>query len=466
MIRDQILLTPSCIQQIDGITHNTEFKICTDSRQYKHGEVFVALKGENFDAFNFIETILKKECPVIVYNHCEKNKEQIRKWAQDYYLTSFIGVSDTVLYIQQLGHLHIKNWLEQKPNRKIIGITGSNGKTTHKEMLFHFLNTIAPGKVVATQGNLNNQIGVPLTLCTVNENHDYAIIEMGTNHSGEIPLLARLAMPNCGLITNIGSAHIEFFHNEENIFKEKSSLYHVVIENTEGEGAFVICADDPFLSQLPQSKSLVSFGENQGELRIHCEETSVKIDYPHQKILLQNELITGKHNLKNMACTFILANLLIPGYENELSEAAQKFEPRKNRASWITQEHQTFFLDAYNANPSSMKASILAFFETAKRKNISLNETLFVLGDMNELGEHAQKFHREIGQLLLQLGAQEVAFVGRYNAYYREGFSIKCSSFNDKAEFNLAWPQLRKKFNYFFLKASRSLQLESLLDIR
>lgn len=466
MIRDTFLLAPTCIKQVDGMAQNNEFKICTDSRAYTPGEVFVALKGENFDAINFVEPILKKECPVVVYNYSEENVQKIRKWSSEYYLTCFIAVTDTVLYLQQMSHLHIKNWFEQKPNRKIIGITGSNGKTTHKEMLFHFLQAIAPGRVTATQGNLNNHIGVPLTLGVVDEPHDYAIVEMGSNHPGEIPLLARFAMPNCGLITNIGSAHIEFFQSEENILKEKGALYRVVMENTEGLGAFVICADDQYLNQLPHSKGLITFGETQGDLRVKCHQASIEIQFADHKISLDNNYITGKHNFKNMACAFILANQLIPGHEKELIEAATKFQPRKNRASWVEQDQKTFFLDAYNANPSSMRASLSAFCESLHHKNVSLDECLFVLGDMNELGDHAPQLHKEIGQLLEQLGAQQVIFIGRYNAYYREGFRKECQFFAKREDFNQKWPELRQKFSYFFLKASRSLQLESLLDIR
>lgn len=466
MIIDSFLLAPTCIKQVDGIIQTNSYRICTDSRTYKSGEVFVALKGDSFDGFNFIQSILKNDCPVIIYTYSEQNVQQIRQWATDYYLTCFIGVTDTVLYLQQMSHLHIKNWLEQKPTRKIIGITGSNGKTTHKEMLFHFLQAIAPGKVTATQGNLNNHIGVPLTLSMVDNDHDYAIVEMGSNHPGEIPHLARFSLPNSGLITNVGSAHIEFFQSEENIFKEKGALYRVVTENTEGKGAFVICADDKFLNLLPSSQGLITFGENKGDLKVKCEETSIEIFYPGHSVLLQNNFITGRYNFKNMACAFILANQLIPGHEKELVQAATQFEPRKNRASWIEQKNQVFFLDAYNANPSSMKASLNAFCESLARKQVSLAQCLFVLGDMNELGEQAPQLHKEIGQLLEQLGAQHVTFIGRYNAYYREGFRKECSFFAKREDFNQKWPELRQKYGFFFLKASRSLQLESLLDIR
>lgn len=466
MINEKILLEASSIIQVDGMPPNGHFKLCTDSRSYKSGEIFVALKGENFDGFKFIEQILKNDCPIIIYNHTELNGQMIKQLSANFYLTCFIGVSDTILYLQQIGHLHIKNWLENNPKRKVIGITGSNGKTTHKEMLFHFLNTIAPGKITATQGNLNNHIGVPLTLSSIDEEHDMAIVEMGTNHPGEIPLLARLAMPNSGLLTNIGAAHIEFFGTEENILKEKGALYRTVMENTRGNGEFVICADDQHLHQLPESSGLITFGETRGQIKVVCETDAITLHYADHEVRLENKLITGRHNFKNLACAFILANQLYPGHEKALVQAASLFAPRKNRASWIEQDGKLFFLDAYNANPASMKASLLAIFENLKSKGLALENCLFVLGDMNELGEHTERLHREIGELLQNLGAEHVAFVGRYNAYYREGFLKESLYFEKREDFNQKWPELRRQFNTFFLKASRSLQLESLLDIR
>lgn len=466
MISEKILLEASSIVQVDGLPPGGQFKLCTDSRAYKSGDIFVAIKGDNFDGFQFIEQILKTDCPIIVYNHNEENGRKIRQLSSTYYLTCFIGVTDTILYMQQLGSLHVKNWLDEKEERKVIGITGSNGKTTHKEMLFHFLNTIAPERVVATQGNLNNHIGVPLTLASINESHDFAIVEMGTNHPGEIPLLARIAAPNSGLITNIGAAHIEFFNSEENILKEKSALYRVVTENTHGQGSFVICADDEYLNQLPSSQGLITFGETRGTIKVVCEETAITLHYPGHQVRLENKLITGRHNFKNLACAFILANQLIPGHEKELAASAPLFTPRKNRASWVEQDGKQFFLDAYNANPASMKASLTSIFENLKAKGIPPSQCLFVLGDMNELGEHAQRLHKEIGELLENLGAEHVAFVGRYNAHYREGFRKESLYFSKREDFNQKWPELRRQFNTFFLKASRSLQLESLLDIR
>lgn len=466
MINDKTLLAASSIVQVDGAPPNGHFKLCTDSRNYKSGEVFVALKGENFDGFKFIETIVKNDCPVVIYNHTELNGHFIKQLSTSYSFTCFIGVSDTILYLQQIGHLHIKMWLNNNPKRKVIGITGSNGKTTHKEMLFHFLSTIAPGKITATQGNLNNHIGVPLTLSAINEDHEMAIVEMGTNHPGEIPLLANLALPNSGLLTNIGAAHIEFFGSEENILKEKGTLYHTVVKNTKGAGEFVICADDQYLNQLPKSAGLITFGEERGQIKVSCEAQAITLQYEDHSVRLENKLITGKHNFKNMACAFILANKLYPGHEKALIEAATLFAPRKNRASWVELEGKNFFLDAYNANPASMKASLLAIFDSLKSKGLEAKDCLFVLGDMNELGDHAQKLHREIGELLQNLGAEHVAFIGRYNAYYREGFLKESLYFQNREDFNQKWPELRSQFNTFFLKASRSLQLESLLDIR
>jgi UDP-N-acetylmuramoyl-tripeptide--D-alanyl-D-alanine ligase len=374
----------------------------------------------------------------------------------------FIFVTDTLKFIQELASRHILDWKKSSSNKKIIGITGSNGKTTHKEMMSFILKQVFPEKVLATEGNLNNHIGVPLTIFKLNAKHDIAIIEMGMNHVGEISELTSIAHPEHGMITNVGPAHIEFMKSIENIFKEKSELYNAVLANSKGNGIFVVNADDLYLSKLEKSHGLTTYGENQGDIKTKITIPKVEFTIGEEKLLITNNNITEHHNLKNLVGVTIFSLKLFNEKKNEIIRAANLYtQPEMNRSQWIG----NIFLDAYNANPSSMRTSLNSFVETMKSKNISLNDCYFVLGDMNELGEFASDLHKEIAEHIKKIGITNVTFIGRYRSFYTLGFSNPTSQFETKEEFSEAFKSVRKDFKYIFIKASRSLKLESLLRI-
>jgi UDP-N-acetylmuramoyl-tripeptide--D-alanyl-D-alanine ligase len=439
-----------------------ELLINTDSRSFKNGETFVALVGESFDAFNYIEGVLEKDAKVVVFNSTKIREEMLPMLAAFYSKTLFITVSDTLLFLQELASLHITKWKKEDKDRKIIGITGSNGKTTHKEMIYFILNSFLPGKVLATKGNLNNHIGVPLTIFNLSQKHKVAVIEMGMNHAGEIKVLCDMAKPEHGMITNIGAAHIEFLKSMENIFKEKGTLYRSVLKNSKGKGIFVVNGDDQYLCRLKPSKGLSLYGELNGEIKVEISTEKILININEQHLLIKNKNISEHHNLKNLAGTAIFAMKLFPKKIVEIIAAASRYhQPSMNRSQWI--DH--IFLDAYNANPSSMRVSIDSFVTIMKNKNISLNECYFVLGDMNELGEHAPEMHKAIAEHVKDLGIKNVSFIGRYREFYLRGYSDPQSSYATKDEFHEEWKNVRKKYKYIFVKASRSLQLETLMTI-
>jgi UDP-N-acetylmuramoyl-tripeptide--D-alanyl-D-alanine ligase len=329
-------------------------------------------------------------------------------------------------------------------------------------MIFSILNTLFPEKVLATKGNLNNHIGVPLTLLRVKEEHEIVIVEMGMNHPGEIGELCAIAHPEHGIITNIGAAHIEFMHSMDKIFEEKKALYTSVLENTHGKGMFVVNVDDAFLIRLTPSEGLTTYGEKNGEIKVKIEKHDISFNYSNGSLLITNKNINEHHNLKNLAGTAILALKLFPERSEEITKAASFYQqPSMNRSQWI----DNIFLDAYNANPSSMKTSLNSFVSVMKNKDVSLNECYFILGDMNELGIFAEELHKEIAEHLKFLSIENVTFIGRYKEFYKAGFAHPQSTYLNKEDFHEEWKKIRKKYKFIFVKASRSLQLETLLSI-
>lgn len=466
MVSSKLLFKLKSIKSIasgfDPKKKDFELKINTDSRTFKAQETFVALAGESFDGFNYLESVLNQEAKVVVIAHSQERAELIEMLSVLYPKTLFITVSDTLEFLQELAREHILSWKKSDKDKMIIGVTGSNGKTTHKEMIYFLLNEVIPGKVLATKGNFNNHIGVPLTVFRLNKKHKVAIVEMGMNHSGEIKVLCDIALPEHGMITNIGAAHIEFLKTMENIFKEKATLYEAVVKNSKGKGVFVVNQDDAYLSQLKKTAGLTTYGEKNGDIKVNIEGCEIVFNIEKESVLISNKNIYEHHNLKNLAGTAIFAMKLFPKKIKLIAKAASKYEqPSMNRSQWIN----NIFLDAYNANPSSMKVSLDSFVTIMKKKNISLDDCYFVLGDMNELGDHAPKMHEEIAKHVQDLGIKNITFIGRYREHYLKGHANPKSHFQTKEEFHKDWIEIRKNFKFIFIKASRSLELETLINI-
>jgi UDP-N-acetylmuramoyl-tripeptide--D-alanyl-D-alanine ligase len=309
---------------------------------------------------------------------------------------------------------------------------------------------------------LNNHIGVPLTIFRLGKKHKVAIIEMGMNHSGEIKVLCDIAKPQHGMITNIGAAHIEFLKTMENIFKEKGTLYDSVVKNSKGNGIFVVNGDDQYLRKLKKTPGLTTYGEKNGDIKIAINEGEIVFNMNKTSVLINNKNIFEHHNLKNLAGTAIFAMKLFPKKIKLIEAAASKYQqPSMNRSQW----ENNIFLDAYNANPSSMRVSLDSFVTIMKNKDVSLDDCYFILGDMNELGEHAAPMHKEIAAHVKELGIKNVTFLGRYREFYKEGYPNPTSNYLTKEEFRDEWIKIRKSYKFIFIKASRSLQLESLMKV-
>jgi UDP-N-acetylmuramoyl-tripeptide--D-alanyl-D-alanine ligase len=465
MLNSNLIDQCSSVKNTLGRNPEATLNVCTDSRVALANSLFIAIRGEKIDAFKFVPDLLKKGVTAFV---CEdSNALEVGKLFNQYPDAYFCLVSDALLFTQQLAHAYVTSWLKSNSQNKVIGISGSNGKTTHKEMLYHFLKSLNPTKVICTEKNNNNHLGVPLTIFQIKEETQFAIVELGSNHPGEIKTLCDIACPNMGVVTNIGATHLEFFGTEENVFLEEGYLYQSVKLNTKDEGPFFINMNDQFLRSLAPLKYSVSFGENHGDARLSYFPGMVQIDWKGEKIQLFNPHIIGRHNFHNLAVTFLMAVTLLPNQKEVLKNLAQTFKPKDNRSMWIDYQGKKVFLDAYNANPSSMKISLEGFIQFCQENQFDLSRVLFILGDMNELGDNGIVYHEEIGRLLSEKKVPNAVFIGRYQDSYQKGFSHKAQLYPSSDAFrDSAWESEFKKYDYFFFKGSRSLQLERILGIK
>ncbi len=467
MIDSKLLISPSSFVKVIGdIPNVSSVVLSTDSRSLEVGNLFLALAGENFDGFKFVESALSKGASGAIFEKKEGREDQVKKLADSFPDKFFVIVENSLIYFQELAKIKTQNWLESGTEKKVIGITGSNGKTTYKEMLFWLLDAIHPGKVHYSRGNFNNHIGVPLTLLNLHSDHEIAVVELGTNHPGEIEVLCEIAQPNAGIITSIGSSHLEHFGTQEAVFQEKRSLFDYVRKKSGRDSVFVLPSDDFFLKRLID-ESVVSFGlkDSYARLEIEADNAKVWLENDNNPTLLKNNNILGDHNFSNLAGSFLMASHLFPGNNDSLRKAAEKYKPLHNRGAWVKKSDKHYFLDAYNANPSSMIKSLEGFIGFCHQKRISFDECLFVLGDMNELGSDSDAYHEEVGRFMLDKKITETLFVGKYALAYQNGFLKQSPMFQSVEDLRPFWREKQEKFKYFFIKASRSLQLESLMDI-
>jgi UDP-N-acetylmuramoyl-tripeptide--D-alanyl-D-alanine ligase len=364
--------------KIDGSVWKRDLQLVTDSRGLGAHHCFLCLKGERFDAHDFVHQAAELGCPLVVVH---------QSWVdqQTEIPTSYIAVEDTTRALGQLARAHAKR---QKALR--IGITGSNGKTTTKEMLLQVLSSQA--STVATKANFNNHIGVPQTLFSIHDQAQYAIIEMGTNHPGEIAYLSEVVEPQIAIITNIGDSHLEFFGNRDNVFPEKLSIRNHMPQG----GTLVVNADDPYLStvQAQAGQRLLTYGLENGEIRA----TDISWDnnlFPTFFVLGRkyNLQAPGKHNLSN--AVGVIATCLHLGIAPDaIAQALAQFTSSQKRSEMIPLAGGIRIIaDCYNANPTSMASAleVLGGMSCTGRR-------IAVLGDMFELGATAEDSHAKVGK--------------------------------------------------------------------
>ncbi len=461
-----LALTKKCSSLKVQIQSNEHLNFCTDTRKYTHPSAFVAIPGAKVNPLDVINDLLGQGCPFVFYQQDQINDQKVENLQKNFPRTQFIPVTDSVVFLQELSHFHIVEWKNKNPLHTVFAISGSNGKTTHKEMLSFILKEVIPGKVVSTEKNNNNHLGVPLTLLGVSDSTEIVILELGSNHPGEIKVLCDIAQPNAGLTTNIGATHLEFFGDEEKVFHEEAYLYEAINEVTQGRGFYLINTDDYFLKKLMPTNGSITYGERPGAMaKVTFLDQGGEIHFNGQNLIATNAHITGKHNKLNLITCLFIATHFYPKLKEGLIEACRNFRPTKNRSEWIEFESRSVFLDAYNANPSSMKAALEGFKESVLEQGLKLTDACVVLGDMNELGDSTPQYHKEVGEYVKQLGFPNVYFVGRFSVHYLSGNPTghpKISSAEFKNEYR---SDCLKKYPIHFIKGSRSLQLESLFDI-
>lgn len=425
------------------LDHNT---IGTNSRNIQKNAVFFALKGDNFNGNKFAEEALGNGAAFAVVDEIKYVKDN-----------RYILVENTLSTLQELSIFH-----RSKINIPVVAITGTNGKTTTKELAHKILSQKYNAQ--ATQGNLNNHIGVPLSILSANRNTEILVLEMGANHIGEIEFLCKLANPNYGIITNIGKAHLEGFGSEKGVIKAKSELYSH-LENIRGT-AFVNL-NDQLLTKLSNNLKKILYGNNT-KADIYGEILEVnpflkiswnyKTSYPlHKKQTFKiNSKLIGTYNFENILAAIAIGHHF--GVEPEkIKKAITDYIPVNNRSQIIKKGEKIIILDAYNANPTNMEAAILNL------KNIPGNKKIAIIGDMLELGKYSEQEHCKILKLLKEQDFDRLLLVGPRFFNICEKEKHLCFENTEDAYSWLKNNSLPD--SVILIKASRGMNLEKLAGI-
>jgi UDP-N-acetylmuramoyl-tripeptide--D-alanyl-D-alanine ligase len=431
--------------------------ITTDSRDCPEGSIFLALKGEKFDGNQYALQALEKGCAYAIVS------EEFRTLN-----SSLIRVNDTLQTFKDLAREHRRQF--QIP---MVGITGTNGKTTTKELIAAVLLT--QYNVMATQGNFNNDVGVPKTLLRLNDEHDIAVVEMGASHPGDIKTLVETAEPTCGLITNVGRAHLQGFGSFEGVCKTKGELYDFLIQN---DLPLFVNRDNEHLMSMLQSRvstfnlqpDIYYYGQSdspdiliRGEviacdpfLRFRWREQDSDAGYQSDWMEVSTHLI-GAYNLDN-----ILAAIIV-GYVNnvpfdDINRAIADYTPKNNRSQMTVTEHNHLIVDAYNANPTSMKAAIDNF------RLMQVKPKMVILGQMGELGDVSQEEHQHVIDQLCEAQFDQVWLVGE--EWKNTTLStLRPKLFANVEEVKAAIRAEQPQNHYILIKGSNSVKLYELPEL-
>lgn len=398
--------------------------------------MFFALKGENFDGNKYAEKALELGAKYAVID--DESFKHIPKT---------ILVNNVLETLQKLSTFH-----RVSLNIPIISLTGSNGKTTTKELI----NTILSQKynTTATVGNLNNHIGVPLTLLSMNRETEIGIVEMGANHQKEIEFLCNIARPDYGYVTNFGKAHLEGFGGVKGVIKGKSEMYDYI--HRLGKRIF-INANDPIQVNKTKKANVYTFGNSVSgtDISINFVEAQPFVSCVFRNLIIQSQLI-GEYNFNNISAAIAIGNYFKVKPE-EIKTAIENFVPKNNRSQIIIKESNKIILDAYNANPSSMRAALVSFDKQPGNK-------IAILGDMFELGKEAKLEHQNIASLALSLNINQIFFVGKhfYDSKINSEKSTQCDTFEIfKDEFDFS----KIEDTTILIKGSRGMALERVIEI-
>ena len=393
--------------EMEIISIYNKFKECgsvtTDSRTLKGGEMFFALKGENFDGNEYAMKALEAGAAYAVVN-----RDSSVAATDD---PRLIKVDDTLKTLQELARWHRSMTIVNGKPLTVIALTGTNGKTTTKELIRAVLS--ARYKVTATEGNLNNSIGVPLTLLKINKDTQLAVVEMGASHPGDIKELVDIALPDYGLITNVGKAHLLGFGSFEGVMNTKGELYDYLRRTSD---KVFINVDNPHLCRMASERNLQSDPERPYSLLIpygvEYQGATVlesSAEHPFLRIRIDDSMIStnlvGAYNADNVMAALAVGQYFGVPFEDAVN-AVSSYVPSNNRSQMTRTEHNTLIVDAYNANPTSMAAALENF------SNVSADNRIAMLGDMLELGEDSAAEHKAVIESALSRGFSKVFFVG------------------------------------------------------
>ncbi|AGC77137.1 UDP-N-acetylmuramoyl-tripeptide--D-alanyl-D-alanine ligase [Nonlabens dokdonensis] len=398
----------------------------TDTRSLKEGNLFFALSGKNFDGNEYIQKALEKGALHAVSSD--------PRWKDDKRVSV---VTDVLECLQKLATYH-----RLELNIPIIGLTGSNGKTTTKELILSVLST--QFKVSGTKGNLNNHIGVPLTLLSFDDTIEIGVVEMGANHPNEIKTLSSIARPNFGLITNYGKAHLEGFGSIEGVKTSKSELYDYLKSS---DGTVIVGRWDP--EQIVRSSKIKQV--------FTPENTFIFSETPYLTFIVNNQLIksnlTGVYNYHNALFAYTVGELLNV-QPNNIVSGIENYIPKNNRSQILQRENTRIILDAYNANPSSMKVALENLASQKEKHKVA------ILGDMFELGEYAVQEHQNICDLAEKLKIKDIFLIGEN---FQNTLNTRAVKYKTRKEFNNAYSMNTDKEQVILIKGSRGMGLEEIL---
>lgn len=425
----------SIIDLYDLFIHNPQ--ITTDSRNCPKGSIFFALKGDKFDGNQYAGKALASGCVYAVIDN------------PDYYIGERTILVDNVLKtLQQLAHHHRKVL-----GLPIIGITGTNGKTTTKELLATVLST--KFNLLYTEGNFNNHIGVPLTLLRLTHDHEMAVIEMGASHPGDIKELVDIVHPNYGIITNVGRAHLEGFGSFEGVIRTKGELYDYIRHS---KGKIFIKKENEYLQSIAKGIEQITYGNGNDAFAsgqvVSCDPFLVFNWKQQGKLHTVETHMIGSYNLDNVLAAVAVGRFFkIPA--ERISRAIAAYEPTNNRSQFKKTDNNELIIDAYNANPSSMKVALDNFI------TMPVQPKAIILGDMRELGPTSDELHAEVVEQIKKGQFDKVFLCG-------EHFSKVGKEFSPFATTEAMVKELRKqplKGYHILIKGSHSMGLEKLADI-
>ena len=406
--------------------------VSTDTRLINKGSIFFALKGENFDGNKFAEEAIKSGASYAVIDDQSLNNPK------------FIKVKNVLKSLQDLSKFHRSKLLKTK----IIALTGSNGKTTTKELISEVLKK--KYKIISTIGNLNNHIGVPLTLLRIKQNTEIAIVEMGANHLDEIKLLTDLINPDFGLITNFGKAHLEGFGSIEGVIKGKSELYDFLIKND--KKAF-INNDDYIQNQFIGNK--ISFSKEDKSNYIFKEVKDTNYAGLNYNDFIVDSKLTGNYNYHNIAFATSIGLYFNISIE-KIKEAISNYIPLNNRSQIIEKNNKLIILDAYNANPTSMISAINSLIVKQGKKSV-------ILGDMFELGNQSEKEHHDLIDFCVKNNFENIFLIG--NEFFKQKDKFEIPFFyKTKDELNKHIKKFPITSKYILIKGSRVMRMENLIN--